>query len=137
MSEAFIDASYAIALSCPKDRFHQKAVALARRVKTEGSRLVTTRAVVLEIGNALARERYRREATALLASLEDDPSVEIVPLTESLYKRGLDLFRQRRDKEWGLTDCISFAVMRERGLSDALTADEHFKQAGFRAMLLE
>jgi uncharacterized protein len=41
----------------------------------------------------------------------------------------------RRDKEWSLTDCISFVVMKERGLTEALTADHHFEQAGFKALL--
>lgn len=64
-----------------------------------------------------------------------DPRVEIVPLTEALYSQALILFRARPDKKWGLTDCISFVVMHERGIADALTTDEDFEQAGFRALL--
>lgn len=52
----------------------------------------------------------------------------------AVYQAGFDLFAARPDKAWSLTDCISFGVMRERGLSDALTADHHFEQAGFRAV---
>ncbi|MFM5887405.1 MAG: type II toxin-antitoxin system VapC family toxin, partial [Dolichospermum sp.] len=62
-------------------------------------------------------------------------SVEVVLLTNSLYKLAFDLFKQREDKEWGLVDCISFIVMQDRGISDALTTDIHFQQAGFRALL--
>jgi predicted nucleic acid-binding protein len=61
--------------------------------------------------------------------------VEIIPLTEELCQRGFELFRQRRDKEWGLVDCVSFVVMGERELHESLTTDKHFEQAGFRALL--
>jgi predicted nucleic acid-binding protein len=133
----FLDTAYAIALSAPADQLHESAVRLAERIEAENVSLVTTRAVALEIGNALSKLKYRRAAVELLASLEDDPSVEVVPLSEGLYGQAYQLFRGRADKEWGLTDCVSFVVMRERGLTEALTADEHFQQAGFRALLRE
>lgn len=133
----FLDASYAIALSAPADQLHESAVREAERIESEGILLVTTRAVVLEIGNALSKLKYRRAAMELLQSLEDDPSVETIPLTEELYERAYQLYRSRADKEWGLTDCISFVVMQDMGLTEALTADEHFRQAGFNALLRE
>lgn len=71
----------------------------------------------------------------LLDALEGDPDVLVVPADASLFRRGVDLYRQRPDKDWSLTDCISFVVMEEQGLTDALTADHHFEQAGFRAIL--
>ena len=134
-TEVFLDTAYAIALSSPRDEYHAKAVELAEQLESNGIKLITTRAVVLEIGNALARQRHREASVALLQSLERDPNVEIVPLTEALYARGLELYQNRSDKEWGITDCISFVIMRERGFSDALTTDEHFEQAGFVALL--
>jgi predicted nucleic acid-binding protein len=134
-TDVFLDTAYAIALSSEKDEHHDKAVLLAEQLEAEGTRLITTRPVVLEIGNALARQRYRAASIALLQSLEKDPTVEIVPLTEELYARGFELYQHRSDKEWGITDCISFVVMRERGLQQALTTDDHFEQAGFVAML--
>lgn len=135
MLQMFLDASYAIALSSPTDQHHQLAVRLAEQLEANRTPLVTTRAVVLEIGNALARRRYRAAAITLMAALENDPNVEIVPLSETLYARALELYRTRPDKEWGLTDCISFVVMQERGLREALTADGHFQQAGFQMLL--
>jgi uncharacterized protein len=135
--ELFLDASYAIALASSTDQHHERAVELAQEIETGDRRLVTARAVVLEIGNALANLRYRIAAFALLDAIERDPNVEIVPLSEELYRRSLELYRQHQDKEWGLTDCVSFAVMRERSITDALTADDHFRQAGFRALLAE
>ena len=135
--EVFLDAAYAIALSSRTDQFHGMAVELAQQLRTEGTKLVTTRAILLEIGNALAKQRYRSAAVRLLEALEVDPNVGIVPLTESVYAQAFELYRQRQDKEWGLIDCVSFVVMRERGITSALTTDEHFLQAGFRALLRE
>lgn len=68
-------------------------------------------------------------------ALERDPQVEIVLITDELYREAMALFCSRLDKDWGLIDCLSFIVMKERGLSDALTTDEHFEQAGFLALL--
>lgn len=137
MSKLFLDAAYAIALSSVTDQHHQKASVLAEQIETDGTSLITTRAVILEIGNALSKLRYRVAALKLLDSLEEDPNVEIVPLSEELYNRARELYRQRPDKEWGITDCISFVVMQDYGLTKALTTDEHFKQAGHSALLIE
>ena len=126
-----MDTAYAIALASSNDRFH----ALAEELEVSGARIVTSRAVLLEIGNALSKQRYRYAAIVLLESLESDPAVDIVPLSEALYARAIKLFRGRRDKEWGLTDCIAIVVMRARDLSDVLKTDEHFFQAGFRPLL--
>ena len=63
--------------------------------------------------------------------------ITVVPLTETLLAQGFDLYRQRSDKEWGLTDCVSFVAMKQQNITDALTADRHFQQAGFVALLLE
>lgn len=136
-AEVFLDAAYAIALSVQNDLYHERAVFLADQLEAEKTRLVTTHAVMLEIGNALSKQRYRRAAVELLQSLEADPQVEIIPLTENLYAQALQFYCKRLDKEWGLTDCVSFVVMQERKLTEALTTDEHFQQVGFRALLLE
>lgn len=135
MNKVFLDAAYAIALAAPNDQHHAQAVKLAERLETDGVQLITTRAVVLEIGNALSKQRYRRDAIQLLHALEADPLVAIIPISEDLYQRGFRLYRTRPDKDWGITDCISFVVMEEQGLTEALTTDEHFQQAGFRALL--
>ena len=136
-TEVFLDTAYAIALSSSSDQSHTRAVALAEQLEAAGTRLVTTRAVLLEIGNALSKQSYRQAAVQLLDSLEADSAVAIVPLSEPLYTRAAQLYRERPDKEWGLTDCVSFLVMQDRGLTDALTSDEHFQQAGYRALLRE
>jgi len=134
-AEVFLDTAYAIALSSPNDLFHHRAVHLADEIKTAGVRLVTTRAITLEIGNALSKQRYRYAGIKLLDALEADPGVEIIALSEQLYERAWRLFRERPDKEWGLTDCVSLVVMQDRGLIEALTTDEHFEQAGFQTLM--
>lgn len=135
MAEWFLDTSYAIALASRSDQNHARALALADRIEAGHVPLVTTRAVLLEIGNSLAKQRFRRAGVAMLGALENDASIEILPLSEDLYARAAELYLQHEDKEWGLTDCVSFVVMRERKLSEALTTDHHFKQAGFRPLL--
>jgi predicted nucleic acid-binding protein len=134
-TEIFLDTAYAIALSSVSDEHHERAVLISEDLEAAQSRLLTTRAVVLEIGNALAKRRYREAAVELLSALEEDSNVEIVPVSEELYEKAFELYRHRPDKEWGLTDCISFVVMEERGIQSALTTDGHFAQAGFEALL--
>ncbi len=135
MTEVFLDTSFAIALSASTDQSHAQAVDLANQLEENGTRLVTTQAILLEIGNALSKQRYRVAAVQLLESLVSDPNVAIVPLSSDLYNAAFNLFRNRLDKQWGLIDCVSFVVMQERGISEALTTDDHFNQAGFRALL--
>jgi uncharacterized protein len=135
--KAFLDTSYAVALSAPTDELHGKALSLADELDRSRTRLVTTRAVLLEIGNALSRSRHRAAAIGLLDDIENDPIVDIVPLSEDLYIRALRLYSSRPDKEWGLIDCVSFVVMSEQEMTIALSSDEHFQQCGFRALLRE
>lgn len=134
-TKLFMDASYAVALGSPRDQYHASAMVLSRRMKAERIPVITTRAVMVEVGNALSKPSFRSTALALLNSFDRDPLVEVMPLSEELYERGATLFRRHRDKHWGLTDCISFVVMKEHRLTDALTADAHFRQAGFRPLL--
>lgn len=135
MNKLFLDASYAIALGSPQDQYHVPATRLAEKIGAERTSIVTTRAVLLEVGDEFSKRLRRSSALALLGSIDGNPYVEVTPLSDELYERGLKFFQRHRDKDWSLTDCISFVVMRERGLTDALTADRHFRQAGFRPLL--
>jgi hypothetical protein len=100
--------------------------------------VVITEAVLAEVGNALSRTpRLRRNAAAFIRGCYTEPNMSVVPVDTALMSRALDLFERRTDKEWGLTDCISFVVMRDRGLHDAATEDRHFQQAGFRALMAD
>lgn len=142
MAKTFLDTSFAIALAMADDAHHARALALRENLKQARNQLLTTSAIVLEIGDGLSRSRYRKTAFAILDFLQQDPSLEIVQLSNMLLENAIKFYRSRPDKEWGLTDCgddyiATFVVMQERGMTDALTADEHFQQAGFRALLRE
>lgn len=135
MIDVFLDAAYAIALASTRDQYHERALELEAELAQENVPVVTSQAVLTEIGNWLAAPPYRRTAVGYLEMLRREPSVEIIPIFDKLFRRGFELYRERQDKAWGLTDCISFIVMHERGIQDALTSDRHFEQAGFNALL--
>ena len=132
MTALFADTFYFIALLSPADAAHAKAVAFTRQFTGQ---LLTTAWVLTEIADGLieapARERFLQFYDRLRA--RDD--ITIVPCSEDLFEQGIDLFRRRLDKEWSLTDCISFVVMQRQNINEALTEDHHFEQAGFTALL--
>jgi len=99
------------------------------------TRAVENAGVLTELGDALHRGRNRETFTRFLDTLDRHEDFEVVPASPELFQRGVELFRARPDKEWSLTDCISFVVMAEKGLSEALTGDRHFEQAGFKPLL--
>lgn len=136
MNKVFVDAAFAIALASPRDRYHSVASALAADLRKNNSMMVTTVAVLLEIGNALSRRRHRQAGKRIIQSLRTDSMVEVIQLDDDLVSRGFALFSSRDDKEWSITDCISFAVMASLGTKEALTPDKHFVQAGFSALML-
>lgn len=134
---AFIDSAYLIALAVESDELHPLAQKWAEQTENQNWSFVTTWAVILEIGNALAKPRYRSTATSLLNEFFRDPTITVIPLSGPLLQRGIKLFADRSDKAWSVTDCISFLVMEDLQIRDALTGDEHFEQAGFHALLLK
>ncbi len=137
MNKIFVDTSFAIAFVSKRDKFYESANNWADRIESAKIPIITTQAVLLEIGNALAKPKHRLFAVNLLRNFENDQKTQIISLTDELYDRAFELFSKRPDKEWGLVDCVSFVVMDEQGITEALTADEHFVQAGFRALLRE
>lgn len=136
-NELFLDTSFSIGLVSPRDQIHKKAIAWSGKIEELKIPVITTQAVLLEIGNALSKSAFREVGIGLLKNFETDPSTTIVSFTDEIYNKAFELFSSRPDKEWGLVDCVSFVVMRERGIEAALTADEHYVQAGFRALLRE
>ncbi len=134
LGDVFADTAYWIALLVKQDQYHSRAQAWTPWIT---GRITTTALVLLETANALARPTWRASAVALIDHLRQRADVQIIPAEPALWERGWDLYRSRPDKAWSLTDCISFLVMQEARLTDALTTDEHFRQAGLRAVLLE
>lgn len=133
----FLDTAFVFALVNTRDQWHEAAALRQARLEGERRRLVTTELVLVEIADGLASVRFRAQAFRAVSLLNTNPLVEVVPFTSKLMTEALALYGQRPDKDWGLTDCASFVVMRERGLTDVLTVDEHFRQAGFRALLID
>ncbi len=97
--------------------------------------IVTTRWVLAEVADALCTGSGRERAADFITQVEHHPQFRIQGESDALFARGLALFRKRPDKGWSLTDCISFVVMSEEGLTEALTGDHHFEQAAFTALL--
>ena len=126
-SRVFVDTSFVIALINDKDQYYNQAQTLS--YKFENSLLITTDAVLLEIGNALAKA-FRKEAIEVIRVLRSGKNTEVIEIDAKLFEKGLEIYEKYEDKEWGLVDCISFVVMWERGESEVLTFDSDFEQAG-------
>jgi predicted nucleic acid-binding protein len=134
VQDAFADTAYWIALTVKRDSLHQAAVFCSGLIDGQ---IVTTTAVLLETANALSKPMNRGAVITLLERIDGNENIKVLQHTDTIWKSGFDLYRSRLDKAWSLTDCISFVVMQQYGIPDALTSDEHFRQTGFRAMLLE
>jgi hypothetical protein len=129
-----VDSVFVIALINRRDQYHALAAELAAQL--EGQPLLITDAVLLELGNALARQ-FRGQAVAVIERFLDADEVEVVHITPHLFAQAFGMFKKHTDKEWSLVDCISFVAMQEAGVDEALTFDRHFVQAGFRALMRE
>jgi len=131
-NKIFVDTLFVVALINQRDQYHQQASELADSLEIHP--LITTDAVLLEIGNALARN-YKDEAVEIIEHFLTSNEVEIVRLTPELFTQAFTLYKTHQDKAWGLVDCISFVVMKQTAVTQALTFDQHFVQAGFQALM--
>jgi hypothetical protein len=127
-----IDAGFLLALLDPRDSLHARAKAWASSIK---GLLVITEYVLWEVVNFASQPANRPKVHALVTHLRESAGYELIPASADLFEAGLEFHRQRPDKEWSLTDCISFVVMQQRGITRALSHDHHFEQAGFEALL--
>lgn len=133
----FLDTSGAIALLHRADPHHSKACQLATTFVSQNRRRFTTTAVLAELGDGFGRKGRWDIAAPFLAAVLMDSLVTVMSIDANLISRACDLRNARLDKDWGLTDCVSFVVMADEGIQEAFTADRHFQQAGYRALLLE
>jgi hypothetical protein len=131
MTEVYADTFYWLALLNPDDAYNNQVAGF----DLAGRKIVTTEAIRIETMDGLCGLRLRPSGVRFWALTEADPQLTIVPVDKDLLVGAADLFRRRSDKDWSLTDCLSFVVMADRGIGAALTGDRHFEQAGFRAIL--
>lgn len=134
MKRTLIDTGYITALVSERDEYHEKANELVEIYDSKP--LLVTDAVLLEIGNSLSRS-HNYSAIEIFEEFFVSEEVEIVRLDETLFNKAFELYKSHADKSWGLVDCVSFVVMKENGINDALTCDKHYVQAGFRALMLD
>ena len=137
MATYFADTSYWMALSRKRDQYNRHAVAWNQFVIRTRGTIVTTEAVLWEWLNAFSDVSTRAVAAEGYRRVKADARIEVVPFQPELIDSAVELYRTRSDKSWSLTDCLSFVVMQRRQLTEALTTDRHFEQAGMKVMLLQ
>ena len=135
MSKVFVDTAAWLALVNQDDDLHTQAIQVKNRLQADKSFLITTDFIFLEVADALATLKFRRNTIIYIQRLRELVSLRVLPVSEVLYTQGWRLYCQRLDKDWGLTDCISFVVMQQEDVSVAFTSDRHFEQASFRRLL--
>ncbi len=128
----FVDTGYLLAVLNPGDELFERS---QRWAGTVDERLITTEYVLWELVNSLSDPVDRPKAHAAIAEIRSSENWDLVYASPDLFSEGLSFHKQRPDKSWSLTDCISFAVMQQRSLHRALAFDHHFEQAGFEALL--
>ncbi|HEX4588922.1 MAG TPA: PIN domain-containing protein [Gemmataceae bacterium] len=132
MNARFLDTGYVLALELSNDGNHRPAQDHWQQAADNLPRLITTSYVFSEVVTFFNSRRRHDKAVAVGEMLLTSPSVELVPVDEALFREGWDQFCRHADKTYSLTDCISFVVMRRRGIDTAFAFDRHFEQAGFR-----
>lgn len=129
----FLDTMFIQAFLNNRDPYHKSVLPFLPRVRA-AKEVWLTEAILVEVGNALSTIN-RTIAAQFIAECYETPNMRVVSVDTPLLNQALNLYRSRPDKDWGLTDCISFVVMQEQNITDAVTADKHFNQAGFKALL--
>lgn len=134
LQRVFVDTAFVQALLNKNDTYHEQARRLLPYIH-QSHQVWITEAVLTEIANALSGS-LRSSAVRFINSCYTTPNIVVQSVTTDLFHKGVTLYHQRDDKQWGLTDCISFVVMQEQGLYEAAASDKHFIQAGYTALLL-
>ena len=133
MRGIFIDTGYLIALINKKDDLHEIAAGAAK--KFHGP-FLTTQLILVEVANSLCLPQQRLLAISIIEKIQNDTLTTIIPLSSDRFKKAFLFYKKHSDKAWGMVDCFSFVAMDEFGVKQALTFDEHFRQAGYRVPLL-
>jgi len=134
MNAAFLDTGYLLALELSNDQNHRVAVKHWRGLRKRLPPLVTTSYVFDEVVTYFNSRGYHAKAVEVGNRLLTSPSVQFVPVDEKLFREGWEYFQLHKDKDYSLTDCISFVVMKTLGMETAFTFDRHFVQAEFQKL---
>ena len=136
-SELFVDTSGWAEIADQSLVFHAQADSYATQTVASRKHLLTTDWILAELTALLTRplRLSKPRQIQLLSDLRRDPTIDLIHLDQSLVDAAWQLWAARPDKDWTLVDCSSFVVMQQRGLTDALTTDHHFEQAGFIRLL--
>jgi predicted nucleic acid-binding protein len=132
-TKLFLDTVFIQAILNPHDQYHQIAMQFLPYIKN-ATAVWVTEAIFMEVGNALSCYN-RSKVSAFIKQCYQTDNLSVVTITSTLFQKGLKLYESRSDKSWGLVDCFSFIVMEENQVTEALTSDIHFIQAGFQALL--
>lgn len=124
MKSVFADSYYFFALVNRNDAAHSKVKILSSAHEIT---IVTSAFILIELCDGLCKPHHRIVASELIRSLQEDLHVLIIPPTLALFEQGIELYANRPDKDWSLTDCLSFVVMNRYGITEALTGDRHFQ----------
>ena len=130
-----VDTVYLVALIDPRDALHAVALALARKLAKRRVRLVTSDAVLIELGNYFARSPLRSTAADWIQAIRSAEGWDVVALDRPVVSSAESRYRTHADKNWSMTDCIIMEVMDARGMRDIATTDHGFEQAGYRLLL--
>ena len=135
MKTLFADSGYWIALINRHDSLHEKAQSLSASLDITSC--VTSEMVLTEVLNYVSScgAKMRQSAVEMLDGMRKHPQITVVPQTTDQFQNAVRLYAQRNDKDWSLTDCSSFQVMWSHQITEALTHDHNFEQAGFKALL--
>ena len=134
MTDLFLDANYLIALEVSDDQHHKEASHHWSALLQSPPLLVTTSYILDEVVTFLNSKRHHTNAVRVGNSLLTSSAIKLIHVDEALFKEGWEYFRKHADKTFSLTDCISFVLMSQLEITQALTFDKHFVQAGFMRM---
>lgn len=135
MREIFVDTGFWVALLNPRDNLHELAVSLSEKYRRR--HLITTDGVLIELQNFFSGygKDLRAAAAKTVEEIESSASTQVLPQKRDTLNEARELYNARSDKQYSLTDCYSMVVIRERDISEVLTADVHFEQEGFVALM--
>lgn len=137
MENFFGDTGYFIALVNTKDRYHLQAKEWANRITEQKINCHLSIPVVFEIADGFSRIGRRELGIDLLEKISKSINFIVHSFSDTTYNNAKKLYNTRKDKEWSLTDCYSFELMKELSISRALSADQHFEQFGYEILLKE